>query len=98
MAFRCTSRHTNIENVTQGRWHKMSISARTFDGKKGENVRLCWRLMKKQWRKFCSSDLIVVYTKQKVFNMAADGRSLAGGSTSLGAEVLDILVDWLQIE
>jgi hypothetical protein len=54
--------------------------------------------MQKKWRKFWSSDLIVFYTKQKVFNMAADGRSMAGGSTSLGAEVLDILVEWLQID
>jgi hypothetical protein len=55
-------------------------------------------MKKKKRRKFWSSDLIVFCTKQQVLNMAADGRSLAGGSTSLGAEVLDILVDWLQIE
>jgi hypothetical protein len=54
--------------------------------------------MKKKRRKFWSSDVIVFYTKQKVFNMAANGRSLAEGSTSLGAEVLDILVDWMQID
>jgi hypothetical protein len=54
--------------------------------------------MKKNRRTFWSSDLTVFYTKQKVFNMAADGRSLAGGSTSLGVEVVDILVDWLQTE
>jgi hypothetical protein len=34
MAFRCTSRHTNTENETEGRRHQMSITAPTFDGKK----------------------------------------------------------------
>jgi hypothetical protein len=54
--------------------------------------------MKKKRRKFWSSDLIVFYTKLEVFNMAANGRSLTGWSTSLGAEVLDILADRLQID
>ena len=38
MAFQCTSRQSNTENLTEGRWHQMSITARRFDGRR---VKMC---------------------------------------------------------
>jgi hypothetical protein len=58
-----------------------------------------YRLTKqKNQRKFWRAHLNVLYTdKQTILSMAADGRLLAGRRTSLGAEVLDTLVDSLEI-
>jgi hypothetical protein len=95
MVLQCTLQYTKTGNITEVGSHQIPITAQPVDGRKVKMCRYDYRLTKqKNHHKFWRSHLTVFYTdKQKVLNMAADGRSLAGCSTSLGAEVLDTLLD-----